>query len=247
MPPVNRLAPSVPACPSCRNPMEVHRLTTHLGQPLELDICFGCQGLWFDPKESHRLSSAAVLELFELMHRHRDDAHMPVAERLDCPRCRRTLAHGFDVVSSGRYVTYRCPQQHGRFATFASFMIEKGFVRMLTKAEIEDLAQRVNAISCSGCGAAVDIRRDHACPFCRAPFSLLDPQAVDQALKRHASGAAAASRGPVARPAGTVDIADALTAIERDRQRALREEKESNPHADLWAAGLELVWQVLVR
>ncbi|MDA7416370.1 zf-TFIIB domain-containing protein [Xenophilus arseniciresistens] len=245
---MNPLAPTLPACPSCRNPMEVHQLRTHLGLVTELDICFGCQGIWFDPKESQRLAPEAVLQLFELLHRHRDDAHMPLAEQLHCPHCRRTLAHGFDVVRSGRYVTYRCPQQHGRFTTFSSFMIEKGFVRMLTRPEIEDLARRVDAINCSGCGAPVDIRRDHACPFCRAPFSLLDPQAVDQALKRHGANAAAASRGPVARPVGTVDIADALTAIERDRQRALREEKESSPaRADLWSAGLELVWQVLVR
>ena len=229
--------------------MEVHRLATHTGVPTELDICFGCQGLWFDPQESQRLSPAAVLELFDLLHRHRDDAHLPVAEHLACPRCRRTLAHGFDVVKSGRYVTYRCPQRHGRFATFSSFMIEKGFVRMLTRPEIEDLARRVDAISCSGCGAPVDIRRDHACPFCRAPFSLLDPQAVEQALRRHAAGAAQAARGPVARPAATVDIADALAAVERDRQQALREQRQESlgGRADLWSAGLELVWRALVH
>lgn len=229
--------------------MEVHRLPTHTGVPTELDVCFTCQGLWFDPQESQRLSPAAVLELFTLLHDHRDDAHGPLGGPLSCPHCRRTLLHGFDVVKSGRYVTYRCPQRHGRFATFSSFMIEKGFVRMMTQPEIEDLARRVDAIYCTGCGAPVDIRRDHACPHCRAPFSLLDPQAVEQALQRHAASAGEAARGPVARPAGTVDIADALVAIERDRQRALREEEKQRREGtlDLWAAGVELVWRALSR
>ncbi len=229
--------------------MEVHQLATHTGVPTELDICFACQGLWFDPQESQRLAPAAVLELFERLHDHRDDAHGPLGASLACPHCRRTLLHGFDVVKSGRYVTYRCPQRHGRFATFSSFMIEKGFVRMMTKPEIEDLAKRVQAIYCSGCGAPVDIRRDHACPHCRAPFSLLDPQAVEQALRRHADGAAHAARGPVAPAAGQVDLADALVAIERDRQRALREEEKARREGtvDLWAAGVELVWRALSR
>lgn len=122
-------------------------------------------------------------------------------------------------------------------------MIEKGFVRQMTRPEIEDLARRVAAIYCTGCGAPVDIRRDHACPHCRAAFSLLDPAAVEQALQRHTSAARPA--GQPVRPA--VDIADALIAIERDRQQVLREEKKTDPTADLWAAGLELVWRALTR
>lgn len=220
--------------------MEVHRLATHTGVETELDICFGCQGLWFDPQESQRLSPAAVMELFERLHDHRDDAHMPLADALACPRCRRTLAHGFDVVRTGRYITYRCPQRHGRFATFSSFMIEKGFVRMMTQPEIEDLARRVDAIRCSSCGAPVDIRRDHACPYCKAAFSLLDPLAVEKALRQHAAR-------PAGQAASTVDLADALVSIERDRQRTLREEQREriDTRADLWSAGVELVWRML--
>lgn len=226
--------------------MQVQRLATHTGTPTELDICFACQGLWFDPQESARLAPAAVLELFELLHRHRDDAHGPLAAALRCPHCPRTLGKSFDVVKSGRYVTYRCPQRHGRFATFSSFMVEKGFVRQMTKPEIEELASRVSAIYCTGCGAPVDIRREHACPHCLAPFSLLDPQAVEQALKRHAERATGAAPAPAA---ARGDLADALVAIERERLRTLREEEKERREGtlDLWAAGVELVWRVLSR
>ena len=227
--------------------MEAHRFATRIGTQVELDICFACQGLWFDPRENTQLAPAAVLDLFQLLHKHRDDARHPLADPLRCPRCRQGLAHGFDVVRSGRYVTYRCPQGHGRFATFSSFMVEKGFVRQLTQPEIEDLARRVDAIFCTGCGAPVDIRRDHACPHCRAAFSLLDPAAVEKALQRHAQAAkpdADAGRGP--------DLADALVAIERSRSVARREEQKERIErmeltGDLWAAGVELVWRALVR
>lgn len=221
--------------------MQAHRFATRVGTAVELDICFACQGLWFDPRENLQLAPASVVALFERLHKHRDAGHHPLHDPLQCPRCQRALAHGFDVVRSGRYVTYRCPQQHGRFATFSSFMVEKGFVRQMTKPEIEDLARRVDAIFCTGCGAPVDIRRDHACPHCRAAFSLLDPAAVEQALQRHV---AAASR-PATPASRSTDLADALVAIERNRLQAEREEKKET--ADLWAVGIEMVWQALLR
>jgi len=158
--------------------MQVHRFTSNQGEPLELDICFACQGLWFDRHENLKLSPASVVELFRVLHEHRTDQHQPLADPMACPRCNTTLAKGFDVVRSGRYMIYRCGRQHGRFSAFSSFMVEKGFVRHMTRPEIDDLAKRVGAIYCTSCGAPVDIRKDHACPYCRAAFSLIDPQAV---------------------------------------------------------------------
>lgn len=218
------------------------------GSLLELDICFHCQGLWFDPKENLKLAPAAVVELFRLLHEQRDAPRNPLALQLGCPRCERPLEKGFDVVRSGRYVTYRCPRRHGRFSAFSSFMVEKGFVRQLTRPEIDDIAKRVAIIYCTGCGAPVDIRKDHACPHCRSAFSLIDPKAVERALDGYAS---AAQRGATARP---MDLADALIGIERDRLKAEREEKAERgtvfgghpaQTGDLWAAGLEMVWKMI--
>ena len=188
--------------------MEVHQLDGHdhgLGHGVvELDICFGCQGIWFDHRENLKLSPQAVVELFTLLHQHRTDERRPLQRQLACPRCVRPLAQSFDVVRGGRYMVYRCAQQHGRFSAFSSFMVEKGFVRHLTRAEVDDLARRVDAIYCTGCGAPVDIRKDHACPHCRSAFSLLDPQAVARALEGYAG---AAQRQATPRP---LDLADAL-------------------------------------
>ena len=240
--------PGPTSCPSCKAPMSIHPLASQDGRPLELDICFACQGLWFDPQENLKLAPASVVELFRLLHAQRDAPRHPLAARLACPRCERSLEKGFDVVRSGRYVTYRCARGHGRFSAFSSFMVEKGFVRQLTKPEIDDIAQRVAIITCTGCGAPVDLRKDHACPHCRSAFSLLDPTAVARALEGYAG---AAQRQATARP---LDLADALIGIERDRLKAEREAKAersnlfSGPSAgngDLWAVGLELVWKMI--
>lgn len=234
-------------CPSCRQPAETSRFTATDGSALDLDLCFACQGLWFDPQENTRLAPAAVLQLFGLLHERRGDAHRPLADGLRCPRCSQGLAKGYDLAQGGRYVTYRCAARHGRFSTFGSFMVEKGFVRHLSKLEIEALARRVGTIACTSCGGAVDIRNDHACPYCRSALSLLDPQAVDKALERHGHAAQqAAEHTPDA-------LADALIALERNRTREERErqrerfEGRKDEQFDLVSAGIEFVWSLLRR
>lgn len=236
-------------CPSCQAPMEVHVLQgvngVH-GGVVELDLCFACQGMWMDRHENLKLAPAAVAELFKALHAHRDAQHQPLGQRLNCPRCRTGLTQGFDVVRSGRYMTYRCTKQHGRFSTFSSFMIEKGFVRQLTVAEVDDIAKRVRVINCTSCGAPVDLRKDHACPHCRSAFSLLDPTAVEKALQGYAKATTPSG-------AKAPDVAEAMIALERERQRSIREHaKDTRPWVDdefaavdLLAVGLRLVWKLL--
>jgi hypothetical protein len=228
--------------------MEVLRLPSLGGGCVDLDLCFACNGMWFDPQENLKLAPSAVADLFRLLHERRDSARQPLATKVLCPHCTTPLVQGFDVVRSGRYITYRCPNRDGRFSTFSSFMIEKGFVRLLTRPEIADLAERVGVIRCSSCGAPVDLRQDQVCPHCRSAFSLIDPQAVEKALQGYARASADASTIKVA------DLADALVMLERDRQRMQREEKAQHgglfshgaaAHADLWAVGLDMVWELL--
>lgn len=228
--------------------MEQHALLSVNGGTVELDLCYQCQGMWFDPQENLKLSPAAVAELFKLLHAHRDATRQPLAKALGCPRCHTTLQQGFDVVRSGRYITYRCTQRHGRFSAFSSFLIEKGFVRLLTQPEIQDMAQRVAVIHCTGCGAPVDIRKDHACPHCRSAFSLIDPSAVEKAMQGYAKAVNATT------PAAAPQLADALVMLERDRARAQREAqaqrntlftRNTDEGVDLWALGLVLVGGLL--
>lgn len=224
--------------------MQVHALPGNDGNAIELDLCFACQGMWIDPQENLKLTPAAVADLFRLLHEQRGAARQPLPATLNCPRCRSALKQGFDMVRSGRYITYRCTQGHGRFSAFSAFMIEKGFVRLLTRPEIDDIARRVGAIHCSSCGAPVDLRTDPACPHCRSPFSLLDPTAVEKALQGYARATQSGVTG-----ARAPDLADALIMLERDRQRALRDpdarrnslSNDGLTEVNLWSIGLALV------
>lgn len=220
--------PASRPCPSCGDALQVHPLPAQYGGQVEIDFCFGCHGLWFDQMENLKLSPAAIAAVFRHMHQHRDAPHRPLAGRLACPVCRGTLVQGFDLVRSGRYITHRCAQRHGRFSSFSSFMIEKGFVRQLTRPEIADIAKKVGSIHCSSCGAPVDLRKEDACSHCRTALSLLDPQAVEKALQHYSHAASA----PPAQPG---DIADALIAIARERARLERDERRP---ADIVAGGV---------
>ena len=255
-PPPPTTAPSA-SCPSCKSPMEVLQVQSSLGRPLELDLCFACHGIWFDTRESLQLSHDSVLSLFKTLYAHRDEPHTPLKERMNCPRCSTRLERGADRTKSGPYVVYRCVQ-HGRFGTFSSFMVEKGFVRHLTKPEIQAIAESLRVIHCSSCGAAVDLRQDHACPYCRSAFSLLDPQAVEKALARYSgterNTAMAAETTPRTTQA-SLTSAEVLLATERIRMEHERERRQRRQESwrdgavgdELWSAGVNLVWRAISR
>lgn len=198
--------------------MEIHALPAQYGGEVEIDFCFACHGLWFDEMENLKLAPQAIATMFKEMHRHHDAPRTPLAARLRCVECHSGLVQGFDLVKSGRYITHRCPSRHGRFSSFSSFMIEKGFVRQLTRPEIADIAKKVGSIHCSACGAPVDLRKEDACSHCRSALSLLDPQAVEKALQTYAHAPARPSWGSPS------DVADAVVAMEKERSRAQRED-----------------------
>lgn len=223
--------------------MQVHVLPGQYSGEVEVDFCFGCQGLWFDHMENLKLAPEGIVTMFKAMHAHRDALHQPLADTLQCPECHGRLAKGFDIVRSGRYITHRCASRHGRFSRFSSFMIEKGFVRQLTRPEIADIAAKVGVISCSSCGAPVDLRKEDACSHCRSALSLLDPLAVEKALQNYAHTPSRQGWG------GPTDVGDALVAIAREQSRAQRQAAGTTitgPAAgvlgvDLFSAGLALV------
>lgn len=224
--------------------MAVHRFPRQLNGEVALDLCFPCQGIWFDEFESAQLAPAGVLELFRLLHQHQADQRQPWRDPLHCPRCREPLLHCLDSTRSGRFAYSRCPQGHGRYSAHSAFMIEKGFVRQLARAEVEELARQVQIIRCSACGAPVDIRREHVCAHCRSPIVILDPDAVQNALDDFGRQAVRQQTlDPLA-------VADALIANERARSQTRRQQRQEvldSGLADLVLGGIETVWNLLRR
>lgn len=162
--------------------MDHQRFANRLRGELALDICWDCHAIWFDRYESAQLAPAAVLSLFQQIHEHRTQPTHALHEPMRCPRCPATLLLTHDMQRSNRLQYHRCPAEHGRFTTFMQFLREKEFVRSLSKAEIDTLRATVAQVSCSSCGAVVNVERDAACGYCRAPLAILDAKAVDKAL-----------------------------------------------------------------
>lgn len=215
------------ACPACRQTMAKLRCPRTQGGEVVLDLCYSCQGLWFDQHESQQIAPGGVIELFREIHARRDTPRLPLPAALHCPRCGDGLRHGMDLVKpGGRFNYHRCPQQHGRFVAFSQFLIEKGFIRQLNPAEIARLAVEVRQIRCNGCGAPVDLQRDPACPHCRAPIALLDPQAVDNALARYRQAEQEQRVAPGAEVLGDLIVANA-------RERKQLRQKTGNRNNDI--------------
>lgn len=150
---------------------------------IELDACFACHLLWFDQRESIQLSPRGTLELFKVIHEHRDDPRHSLRERLVCPRCRRRLSLQHDIGKSGRFSYYACPQRHGRLTPFSELLKEKQFVRALNPAEQARVRAEVKNVQCSSCGAPVNVTTGFQCEHCGSALTVLDADAVAKALR----------------------------------------------------------------
>jgi hypothetical protein len=170
------------ACPNSRQSLESHDLEALYGRSVTVDVCTGCQGIWFDEGETLQLSPWGTLTLFRIINTDRGAARQPLGARLECPRCRLRLTLTTDQQRTTRFHYHRCARGHGRFITFFQFLRARNFVRTLTPREIADLRTRVRQVNCSNCGAPVHLDRDVACGYCRSPISMLDPDQVTAAI-----------------------------------------------------------------
>jgi hypothetical protein len=153
------------------------------GPAIELDVCFACHVLWLDQRESIHLSPRGTLDLFRVMHEHRDDPRHALGNRTRCPRCQAPLALVKDIGKGGRFSYYSCPRRHGRLTPFSEFLKEKQFVRGLSPAEQHRMRAEVKQVQCSGCGAPVDLLQGFECGHCGAPITVLDADAVEKTLR----------------------------------------------------------------
>lgn len=171
-------------CPGCAAPMERRVFQRRPAGTVELDLCHPCHFIWFDQYESTQLTPGSVIQLFGAIHEHHATPPRPVGERTHCPHCRRALVLTHDFMGRNRFTYHRCASGCGRLTTFFQFLREKEFVRSLAPHEITQLRAQVTQVRCSSCGAFLELERETACRYCRAPVSILDPDAVRRTLQQ---------------------------------------------------------------
>jgi Zn-finger nucleic acid-binding protein len=217
-------------CPACGGTMTEHTFDGHYGRRVVIDLCAGCNGLWFDAMESHQLTPGATLSLFRQMGHAVSSANRPLAARKACPRCQRQLTRALDKQRSTTFEDFRCPDGHGRYMTFVSFLRLKNFVRDLTPGEVNELRRHVQMIKCGNCAAAVDITKESACSYCRAPIAMLDP---DQLATTVAALEASEARRTDVDPSLPLRLAHERLTTERVFTEI---GEESRRHSPAWTA-----------
>jgi hypothetical protein len=154
--------------------MAAMTLDGHEGTVVAIDVCTGCQTIWFDRYESLRLSPGSTLKLFQLIGERSASGKTPLQKVLRCPRCASRLLPAKDRQRNTPFQYWRCDREHGRFITFFDFLREKNFIRPLSAQQIAELRQNVQIVNCSNCGAPIDLKIDSTCRHCGSPISMLD-------------------------------------------------------------------------
>jgi hypothetical protein len=154
-------------------------LAARYGRTVQVDVCDGCGGLWFDQAESQQLSPGATLSLLERITLR---PSRPIQSRSACPRCRQTLMEVQDQQRATKFTYRRCPAAHGRFITAYHFLREKHLVRELTALEIDEVRSRIQQVNCVNCGAPINLAGGLACSHCRTPVSMVDPRQLRREL-----------------------------------------------------------------
>ncbi|PYN97841.1 MAG: hypothetical protein DMD91_16560 [Candidatus Rokuibacteriota bacterium] len=150
-------------CPSCSQEMSQEKLEAKYGKQIELDICHPCSAFWFDDLVDLALSPDAVLHLFVVINDNRTAQRNPLGTAMACPRCRQRLVVAPDMQRATRFSYWACPREHGHFITLFEFLREKNFVRPLSAPEVAALKQSVRTVTCSSCGAPVNVETDAVC------------------------------------------------------------------------------------
>ena len=173
--------------------MTALNLDGHLGTKVDLDLCAGCQVIWFDHLESLRLSPGATLSLFRMIGKRKQVTPPALPDPLKCPRCELRLLLTNDRQRNTPFRYRRCARGHGHLITFFDFLREKDFVRPLSSRQLADLRANVQMINCSNCGAPIDLTHASACAHCSTPLSMLDVNQI-QAMAASLRQADEASR-----------------------------------------------------
>ena len=208
--------------------MAAFALEGHLNRTVDLDLCHGCQAIWFDHFENLALAPGGVLKMFQMIGTDRQRPAAAIGDKpCRCPRCQIRLLSTHDRQRNTPFHYWRCPVGHGRLITYLDFLREKDFIRMLSEPQLAELRRNVQQINCANCGAPIDVLHNSACAHCGTPIATLDLQQIGRAVEELRRKDAAAKQPP--------DY-DAVFAAIR-----LRHQQAGNEKTDLVDVALSLV------
>lgn len=228
------------ACPNCMNPMTTQALDARLTtKPIEVDACRTCRLIWFDQWESTTLAPRGVLALFQYIGAATGQPSVPLAANFKCVRCTIRLDFTRDLQRTTPFNYWRCSMGHGRLISFNQFLREKNFLRTPSPPELARLRETIRQISCSQCGAPINLATDNGCSHCGAPIAVIDPESVARQVKELSEASAAGQSA-----AATKTITDAQIDAMFELERAGRRHQDEADY-DLVAIGAQAIGAAL--
>jgi ribosomal protein L40E len=174
------------------------QLAGHYGRTVAVDLCEGCDLLWFDDLETANLSGPGLLALISAMAQAQTLPHHPLSPEIACPRCNGPVRRGHNRSRWGRSMQLACVRRHGAYQSFAQFLAEKGLARPMAPADRARLMKRDGTISCINCGAGLDADAER-CRWCESVPSLIDIARLANALDPEGATASHEVHSTVAR------------------------------------------------
>lgn len=149
-----------------------------LGRAVDVVYCLTCRAFWFEQFETLQLTRGSTLQIMKLIGERASAPAAPLPTLSYCPHCASRLQLAHDRQRNTPFQYWCCENGHGRFEAFIDFLREKEFVRPLTTEQMKELRENIQTISCSQCGASIDLTHDTACPHCGAALSILDAKKI---------------------------------------------------------------------
>jgi len=143
-----------------------------------------------------------------------------------------------DLQRTTPFTYWRCDFNHGRLISFNQFLREKNFIRTPSPAELVRLRETIRQVSCSQCGAPIDLAAGSACSHCGAPIALIDPDSIAKAIRQLTTAANAGSdAGANAEAATRAALVNAQIDAFLEVERARLHEEQAPEHVDVLAVG----------
>jgi Zn-finger nucleic acid-binding protein len=235
-------------CPGCLQQMDALPLEGTYRGPMTIDVCTACRGFWFDAGEQFRLTPATTLALVRRVGTSREVPRQRMRTRLPCPRCNLALSLTYDLVRDDKYRFYRCPSQHGVFMPFFEFLRSQDLVRGLTPQEVDGLKKKLVSITCSSCGAPIDLQTQTRCDSCGSGLAIVDLDHLGDALRQLDADARSAAPPGGAPPPIPPDEIIADWRADQEARRRLEEgddDREMERQVDLLDVGVTLLSRLL--
>jgi hypothetical protein len=166
--------------------MRALRLDAHYQNSVEVDLCQACRLVWFDERESLRLSGLGWIQLLGAMQQDAAATAAWAGRPLGCAHCRKPLRSQANVTRYGRFVSNRCAAGHGTLQSQALLLAERGLVRAPTAHERAAVVAERRQWLCLNCGGAIGGDAGD-CPWCNTAVLMYDLPRLADSLRPHAA------------------------------------------------------------